>query len=157
MIAAPLVYFSFSYLAERESNLPAEEAVSLNSFFLKMPKARTELRLQLIGLIMMVGVGTIATELAKVQLIEGEDWAAKIHTGGQVKVRSPGIRGYIRDRNGVILADNRPSYDIDFYFPDIVQGYEDKLRDARKAGEEVEDFGEDIVKIVNESGHSSTQ
>ena len=41
-------------------------------------------------------------------------------------MRIPSVRGEIRDRNGITLVANRASYEVDFYLPDMVRGYQDQ-------------------------------
>jgi penicillin-binding protein 2 len=41
----------------------------------------------------------------------------------EVTVRIPSVRGEIRDRNGLVFVSNSPSYEVDFYLPDLVTGY----------------------------------
>jgi penicillin-binding protein 2 len=71
-------------------------------------------------------------------------------------VRIPSIRGEIRDRNGVPLVQNRASYEVDFYLPEMVKGYRQRygqppITDYRGTISGMpKDLKEpDIVKIVN--------
>ncbi len=41
----------------------------------------------------------------------------------RVTVRIPAVRGEILDRNGIPLVQNRASFDVDFYLPDMVSAY----------------------------------
>ena len=45
-------------------------------------------------------------------------------------MRIPSVRGEIRDRNGVTLVQNRASYEVDFYLPEMVKGYRAARRPA---------------------------
>jgi penicillin-binding protein 2 len=50
-------------------------------------------------------------------------YRGKIQGTSEVSVRIPSVRGEIRDRNGVVLVTNRQSYEVDFYLPELVNGY----------------------------------
>jgi penicillin-binding protein 2 len=73
-------------------------------------------------------------------------------------VRIPAVRGEILDRNGIKLVENRASFEVDFYLPDMVRAYKESRgrvpmttyrgrvhnmpRDLKEA---------DVVKIVSET------
>src|ERR1700732_2212720 len=58
-----------------------------------------------------------------VQVKKADYYRSRIQGSSEVTVRIPSVRGEIRDRNGIPLATNRPSYEVDFYLPDLVSGY----------------------------------
>ena len=58
-----------------------------------------------------------------VQVAHGAEWTARIRGSSEATVRIPSVRGEIRDRNGVTLVQNRASYEVDFYLPEMVKGY----------------------------------
>ncbi len=115
------------------------------------------LRIQILGLLMLLGMGAVVGKLWLVQVAHGPEWTAKIRGSSEVTVRIPSIRGEIRDRNGVTLVQNRASYEVDFYLPEMVKGYRQRVgspplteyratingmpKDLKEA---------DIVKIVND-------
>jgi penicillin-binding protein 2 len=71
-------------------------------------------------------MGLIGVRLWFVQVVLADYYRHRIRGSSEVTVRMPSVRGEIRDRNGVPLVTNRPSYEVDFYFPDIVNGYKQK-------------------------------
>src|SRR3712207_9477382 len=85
------------------------------------------LRIQLLGFLMLVGMGAIVGKLWLVQVAHGPEWTAKIRGSSEVTVRIPSIRGEIRDRNGLALVQNRASYEVDFYLPEMVKGYRQRV------------------------------
>lgn len=122
-----------------------------------MPRVKTaDMRLFFLGLLMMLGLAGIVCRLWVLQVMRGEQYAAKIGGSSHVTVRIPSVRGEIRDRNGIPLVQNRASYNVDFYLPDMVRGYrtrngklpliterqavKDMLHDVNRA---------DVVKVVN--------
>src|SRR5665213_2605948 len=86
-------------------------------------RARPILRIQFLGLCMLLGLGALVLRLWWVQVARGAEWTARIQSSSEATVRIPSIRGEIRDRNGVALVQNRASYEVDFYLPDMVKGY----------------------------------
>lgn len=120
-------------------------------------RPRIELRIQLLGLVVMLFMAALVTRLWWLQVARGAEYTARIAGRSEVTVRIPSVRGEIRDRNGIALVTNRASYGVDFYLPDMVRGYRDRtggqvpivtynapihgmLKEMREA---------DIVKIVN--------
>ena len=74
----------------------------------------------------------------------------------EATVRIPSVRGEIKDRNGLTLVQNRASYEVDFYLPEMVKGYREKygqppLTEYRATinGMPKDQKEADIIKIVN--------
>ena len=114
------------------------------------------LRIQAVALVMLMGLGAIVFKLWLVQVAHGPEWTAKIRGSSEATVRIPSIRGEIRDRNGVALVQNRASYEVDFYLPEMVKGYRERvgpppMTEYRSTINGMpKDLKEpDIVKIVN--------
>src|ERR1043166_3157978 len=84
---------------------------------------RTELRVFVLTIFVLCGLGALVAQLWWVQVARGEFYRNKIAGRSQIKVRIPSVRGEIRDRNGIVLVQNRASYEVDFYLPDMVRGY----------------------------------
>lgn len=106
---------------------------------------------------MLLGMGAVVGKLWLVQVAHGPDWTAKIRGSSEVTVRIPSIRGEIRDRNGVALVQNRASYEVDFYLPEMVKGYRQRVGSppltefrATINGMPKDMKEADIVKIVND-------
>jgi len=75
------------------------------------------------GGIILLGMAAICLRLFWVQVKLADYYRGKIKGSSEVTVRLPAVRGEIKDRNGVSLVTNRVTYDVDFYFPDLVNGY----------------------------------
>src|SRR5436305_13889053 len=75
---------------------------------------------------MLVGLSVLLLRLWWVQVARGYEWTARIQSSSEATVRIPSVRGEIRDRNGISLVQNRASYEVDFYLPEMVKGYRDK-------------------------------
>jgi len=113
-------------------------------------------RLQFLALLMLLGLAALLSKLWLVQVAHGPEWTAKIRGSSEATVRIPSVRGEIRDRNGTTLVQNRASYEVDFYLPEMVKGYRERvgpppLTEYRSTINGMpKDLKEpDIVKIVN--------
>jgi penicillin-binding protein 2 len=71
----------------------------------------------------LLALAAICLRLYFVQVKMTSYYQGRIQGSSEITVRIPSIRGEIRDRNGVPLVSNRPSYEVDFYLPDLVTGY----------------------------------
>jgi len=123
-----------------------------------MKRTRPGSRIFFLGLLILVGFAAILMRLWNVQVVRGTEYASKINTSSQVTVRLPAVRGEILDRNGIKLVENRASFEVDFYLPDMVRAYREMKgsvpittyrgrvhnmpRDLKEA---------DVVKIVSET------
>ena len=113
-------------------------------------------RLQLLALLFLAGLGALLGRLWYVQVAHGQEWTNKIRGSSEATVRIPSVRGEIRDRNGTALVQNRASYEVDFYLPEMVKGYRERVgpppvTEYRSTINGMpKDLKEpDIVKIVN--------
>jgi penicillin-binding protein 2 len=116
----------------------------------------SRLRIQFLGLFMLLGVGSLGLRLWWIQVAHGPEWTAQIRGSSQATVRIPSVRGEIKDRNGVTLVQNRASYEVDFYLPDMVRGYRERFGSpptseyrATINGMPKDVKEPDIIKIVN--------
>src|SRR3954469_22086188 len=114
------------------------------------------LRIQLIAFLMLLGVVALGLRLWRVQVARGAEWTAKIRGSSEVTVRIPSVRGEIKDRNGLTLVQNRASYEVDFYLPEMVKGYRERfgrppMTEYRAiiSGMPKDMKEPDIIKIVN--------
>src|SRR3954449_4786424 len=114
-------------------------------------------RLQLLALLFLAGLGAVLFKLWLVQVAHGPEWTARIRGSSEVTVRIPSVRGEIRDRNGTTLVQNRASYEVDFYLPEMVKGYRERVGQppmteyrAMIKGMPKDMKEADIVKIVND-------
>jgi penicillin-binding protein 2 len=115
------------------------------------------LRIQFLGLLMLMGMGALALRLWWIQVAHGQEWTAQIRGSSQATVRIPSVRGEIKDRNGLTLVQNRASYEVDFYLPEMVKGYRERfgsppVREYRATinGMPKDQKEPDIIKIVND-------
>ncbi len=67
----------------------------------------------LLGMLVLVG------GLWRVQIFYSRKYQTSLETQTYRTVRIPALRGKIQDRNGLILAENRPEYSVDLYIEDL--------------------------------------
>ncbi len=80
-------------------------------------------RLGLLGLLILAALGVLLTRLWSLQITNSGEAVERAETQTTVKSRIAPARGGICDRNGIDLADNRPSFDIDFYLDVLERDY----------------------------------
>src|SRR5438105_13943256 len=114
-------------------------------------------RLQLLALLFLAGLGALLGRLWYVQVAHGPEWTAKIRGSSEATVRIPSVRGEIKDRNGTTLVQNRASYEVDFYLPEMVKGYRERfgrppMTEYRTviSGMPKDQKEPDIIRIVNQ-------
>ncbi len=76
-------------------------------------------RLRAIGTMIGLGLLAVVVALWRVQVIHGGDYGNKQENQSLRRIRIPAARGEIVDRNGVVLANNRPSYDVAIYLDEL--------------------------------------
>ena len=91
------------------------------NWFMKSPVR--DVQILSLGGIIVAGLFVIGLRLWFVQVQMGAYYRCKGRDRSEISVRIPPLRGEILDRNGIVLATDRPSYDADFYLPDVVSGY----------------------------------
>lgn len=125
---------------------------------IESPNSETEARLRFLIPVVIVAVGYLVFRLYEIQIWQGSKYTERLKNQTTVPVLLSPARGSILDRNGVPLAENKASFDIDIYLKELVGGYRNahgrlpettvmigsgSSRRPRKMT--------DIVKIVNES------
>ncbi len=91
------------------------------------------LRIYFFGFLMIAGLGVLSAKLWQEQTTNSAKWRGKIRSSGEVTVRIPSVRGDILDRNGWVLAENRPSFSVDFYLPQMVEAMKETVKERNKA------------------------
>ncbi|HUB67881.1 MAG TPA: penicillin-binding transpeptidase domain-containing protein [Candidatus Methylacidiphilales bacterium] len=120
-------------------------------------------RLGALALLIFAAMGVLLSRLWNVQIVNSDSARQRLEQQTTIKARIASVRGVICDRNGVPLAENRPSFDIDLYLDDLRRNYPQSHRDSRgrlgaiptiplpdgKDGRKRSEV--DIVRIVKES------
>jgi len=79
------------------------------------------LRLRAILLLMVGAFAFLGTVLWRVQVLNTSEYSSSLYRQSIRRVRLPASRGAIYDRNGICLADNRPSHCLGIYVEELKQ------------------------------------
>src|ERR1700676_2729926 len=120
-------------------------------------KLNPRVRFQFLGMLMLLGMSPLGFRLWWGEVARGSDYTKQIRGSSEATVRIPSVRGEIRDRNGLALVQNRASYEVDFYLPEMVKGYRERFGSPPRVEYRAtingmpKDLKEpDIIKIVND-------
>jgi penicillin-binding protein 2 len=83
------------------------------------PSGEGNPRLQALGAMILAGLALVTLALFRVQVVQHTRYGDREQAQSLRRVRLPSARGEIVDRLGVVLANNRPSYDIALYLDQI--------------------------------------
>lgn len=72
-------------------------------------------QLRLLAAVVFAGLLMLLAGLWWMQVVKANDYQSHLETQSFRTVRIPAIRGKILDRNGQVLAENRPSYNVSLY------------------------------------------
>ncbi len=86
------------------------------------PESRSLWRFYFLGACIAAALCVLLAALCYRQLIQGEEWTEQMAQSTTRVVCSPAPRGKILDRNGVVLVDNRPSYNVALYLDEFGAG-----------------------------------
>lgn len=85
-------------------------------------------RLYLFTLAMVCGFGVLVYRLWWLQIEHHKDFVNKVPEAKRERARLPGVRGEIKDRNGVVLATNRATFEVRVNLKEVLDEY---LRQCR--------------------------
>src|SRR2546427_12123460 len=84
---------------------------------------KNDLELRAVALMILCGLVILTAGLWWVQVVSSRDFTAHLQMQSFRTVRIPAVRGKILDRNGVVLAENRPSYNVSLYLEELRQDF----------------------------------
>jgi penicillin-binding protein 2 len=76
-------------------------------------------QLRTLAIAIVAGLCVLAGGLWWVQIVSAREYQASQETQSSRTVRMPAVRGRILDRNGTVLAENRPVYNVSLYLDDF--------------------------------------
>jgi penicillin-binding protein 2 len=76
-------------------------------------------QLRLVAVMLVAGLGILLLGLWWVQVVSAHEYQAHLETQAYRTVRIPALRGKILDREGRVLAENRPRYNLSLYLDDM--------------------------------------
>ena len=120
-----------------------------------------KLRLYILMLLVLSAFYALGKRLHYVQITQESIYDNKVPGTSEVTVRVPGIRGEIKDRNGITLVDNIASYQVLFNLKEILVAYKDQLEKDEEVPFIIHKFNSggfeqnqkepDMVALVNSS------
>ena len=94
---------------------------------------RNDPPLRALSVLVLVAMAALLAGLWYVQIVSSRRYQASLETQSFRTVRMPAIRGKIYDRNGIALADNKPSYVVNLYLEDLRDEFQQHYRVVRNA------------------------
>jgi len=85
-------------------------------------------RLYLFTLTMLCGFGLLVYRLWWLQIEHHKDFVNKVPEAKRERARIPGVRGEIKDRNGVILATNKATFEVRVNLKEVLDEYTRQCR-----------------------------
>ncbi|QSR85543.1 penicillin-binding protein 2 [Methylacidimicrobium sp. B4] len=92
------------------------------------PSYLPKLRVGIVAVAITACLGLLIARLWVLQVVEGQTYASRLRNQTTIALRLDGARGPILDRNGIALAENRATYEIDLYLDQLVRDYPKRHR-----------------------------
>ncbi len=89
-------------------------------------------QLRLVAILLAGGFFILLVGLWWVQVVSAREYQAHLDTQAYRTIRIPAVRGKILDREGRVLAENRPRYNLSLYLDDLRKQFADAIRDLTK-------------------------
>lgn len=86
---------------------------------------KSDQQLRLLAAALAAGLCILLAGLWWVQVVSARKYQSNLETQSYRTVRIPAMRGKILDREGRVLAENRPSYNLSLYFGDLRKNFSD--------------------------------
>jgi penicillin-binding protein 2 len=121
--------------------------------FDELKKNEPHLRLVAVGL--MVGLCILLAGLWWVQVVSSREYQAHLDTQAYRTIRLPAVRGKILDREGRVLAENQPRYNLSLYLDDLHQPFDATFSELFKAARAAQK--QNIANAEKKLGRSLTK
>jgi penicillin-binding protein 2 len=92
---------------------------------------KNDLQLRLVAIVIFAGLAVLLAGLWWVQIVSSREYQANLETQSFRTVRIPAVRGKIQDRNGVVLAENRPTYNVSLYLEELSRTFDEEFKRER--------------------------
>lgn len=104
-------------------------------------------QLRLLAAAVLGALGVLLIGLWWVQVVSARDYQANLQTQSYRTVRIPAVRGRILDRNGVVLAENRPTYNVSLYLDELRGAFDDSyVEKATRVRGELKQRQDDLAR-----------
>lgn len=98
---------------------------------------KNEPQLRLVAVVLVAGLCVLLVGLWWIQVVSSREYQEHLQTQSFRTIRLPAVRGKILDREGRVLAENRPRYNLSLYLDDLHlqfdKAYGELLKSARAA------------------------
>jgi penicillin-binding protein 2 len=88
--------------------------------------------LRLVAMVLAAGLCILFAGLWWVQVVSAHEYQSHLETQAYRTVRLPAMRGKILDREGRVLAENRPRYNLSLYLDDLRKQFDDAYSPLRR-------------------------
>jgi penicillin-binding protein 2 len=92
-------------------------------------------QLRLVAMVLAAGLCILVAGLWWVQVVSAREYQSHLETQAYRSVRIPAVRGKILDRDGRVLAENQPTYNLSLFLDDLQKkfgdAYSQLLKQAR--------------------------
>jgi penicillin-binding protein 2 len=106
--------------------------------------------LRMVAIAVLSGLGVLLAGLWWVQVVSARDYQANLETQSFRTVRIPAVRGKILDRNGVALAESRPTYNVSLYLEELHKAFQAAYSvKARRAQAELKQNQKELEKNLH--------
>jgi len=108
-------------------------------------------KIKIVIALLLVAISLLLIRLGYLQIIRGAEFKQKSENNSVRFRKIKPLRGLIMDRNGVVIVDNKPSFDV-IYIPSKVKGNElsvEKLKDIYKSKSLDFSFNQNIPETAN--------
>src|ERR1017187_113973 len=82
-------------------------------------------QLRLVAMVLVGGLFVLLAGLWWVQVVSAREYQAHLDTQAYRTIRLPAVRGKILDREGRVLAENRPRYNLSLYLDELWKPFAD--------------------------------
>ncbi len=86
------------------------------------------IRLYIFTMVLILGFGTLAQRLWNLSVERHDEFVNKVPGTKTLRVRIPGVRGEIKDRNGVALVSNKASFEVRIDLKTLVAEYKKQAK-----------------------------
>jgi len=112
-------------------------------------------QLRWLAVAVAAGLGILLAGLWWVQVVSAHDYQSHLETQAYRTVRLPAVRGKILDREGRVLAENRPRYNLSLYLDDLRKQFDDAYAPLHKQALEMQK--QNIAAQEKKGGRSLTK
>jgi len=95
-------------------------------------------QLRLVAMVFAGGLGVLFAGLWWVQVVSVREYQSHLETQAYRTVRLPAVRGKILDREGRVLAENHPSYNLSLYLDDLRKQFDAAYGQLLKQAREIQ-------------------